>query len=107
MIHAMVLSILNPQLLSRAPKQATEEAIEEAIEEAPLPPPSPLALLLASILIHSFNHCLSAIFLGSVTFVWSWASPRSKLSSVGMLIIRYVMPRSLPNIYGESYSISQ
>jgi len=72
-----------------------------------LPPPPPLPLLRASVLIHSFSHSLSFISFGSVTFVTIWASPLSKLNSVGMLLIMYVKPRPLSMMSWESYSISQ
>ena len=71
------------------------------------PPPPPLPPLLASVLIHSFNHSRSFIILGSVTFVSICASPLSKLNNVGILVIIYVNPNPLSIISGESYSISQ
>ncbi len=42
-----------------------------------------------------------------MTFVPVCDSPRSKLSSVGMLVIMYVSPKPLCIMSGQSYSISQ
>jgi hypothetical protein len=71
------------------------------------PPPPPIPRLLASVLIYSFIHPLSPIFLTSTTFVSVCASPLSKLSSVGMLVIIYSIPNPLTMISGASYSTSQ
>jgi hypothetical protein len=69
----------------------------------PAPPSPPL---LASVLIHSFNHSRSLINFESITFVPVCASPRSKLNRVGKLVIIYVIANPLSIMSCESNSIS-
>ncbi|KAK5632387.1 hypothetical protein RRF57_008101 [Xylaria bambusicola] len=79
----------------------------------PFPPPPPLPpCLRASFRIHSSRNSRSANFLPSVTFVWTIASPASKLNKVGTLVIMYVIPSVSPlpsplMISGASYSTVQ
>lgn len=62
------------------------------MEPPPSPPPLPPCLL-ASVLIHSARNSLSASLRASATLVAVWASPASKLSSVGTEVIIYVRAR--------------
>lgn len=86
------------------------QPLKKPLKPLPPPPPSPPPLppcRRASVRTQSSRNARSASFLASAIFVVVWASPASKLSSVGIDVIMYVMPNPPFMMSGASYSTSQ